>query len=294
MHTSDPLEPARAADPVRGRPPASTLLAVVLGGGLLGVTLAAVVAFALLPGGPPDRDRPSTDTPAASAPALDAVDHRAADAGYAVWDRDDDGAPVRWDPCTPIELVLSPTGAPAGVDVDTLQRDLEAAATIIAEASGLDLRVVDTTDERASSDRSTVSDDGRRWAPVLIGWRDPHATDLPLRDTDRAIAVPVAVDDGATTGFVTGQIVLNGQRDDLRTGSDDRADTWGAVLTHELGHLIGLDHVDDPAQLMYRYPGTGPVTLGAGDRAGLAALGGEGGCLDLAAPTDLDVVVPDR
>ena len=48
-------------------------------------------------------------------------------------------------------------------------------------------------------------------------------------------------------------------------------------MTHEFGHLVGLDHVDDPTQLMY--PSTSPAvsTFGGGDLAGLAALG-SGAC----------------
>ena len=44
---------------------------------------------------------------------------------------------------------------------------------------------------------------------------------------------------------------------------------FGSV--HEVGHLVGLDHVDDPTQLMYR--STVTTELGAGDRSGLAILG---------------------
>ena len=44
-----------------------------------------------------------------------------------------------------------------------------------------------------------------------------------------------------------------------------------AVVAHELVHLLGLDHTDDPAQLMYAENG-GQTALGSGDRRGLAAL----------------------
>ncbi len=46
-----------------------------------------------------------------------------------------------------------------------------------------------------------------------------------------------------------------------------------AVLRHELGHLAGLGHVDDPRQLMYASATPLVVAPGDGDRRGLAALG---------------------
>lgn len=42
---------------------------------------------------------------------------------------------------------------------------------------------------------------------------------------------------------------------------------------HELAHVVGLDHVDDPTQLM-NPEGTGVTEFAAGDLAGLAVLGG--------------------
>ena len=50
-----------------------------------------------------------------------------------------------------------------------------------------------------------------------------------------------------------------------------------AVVEHELGHLVGLAHVNDATQIMY--PRASPRVLGyrAGDLTGLAALG-RGAC----------------
>jgi hypothetical protein len=49
-----------------------------------------------------------------------------------------------------------------------------------------------------------------------------------------------------------------------------------AVVMHELGHLLGLDHVDNPAEVMHA--SGGHVTeFGQGDVAGLTLLG-SGGC----------------
>ena len=44
------------------------------------------------------------------------------------------------------------------------------------------------------------------------------------------------------------------------------------MILHELGHVMGLEHVDDPRQLMYPEIGT-PDGLAAGDLNGLYELG---------------------
>jgi hypothetical protein len=49
-----------------------------------------------------------------------------------------------------------------------------------------------------------------------------------------------------------------------------------AVVMHELGHLVGLDHVTNPRQVMLAENGTA-TEFGDGDRAGLTKLG-SGGC----------------
>jgi hypothetical protein len=56
----------------------------------------------------------------------------------------------------------------------------------------------------------------------------------------------------------------------------------GSVLLHELGHIMGLDHVKDPDQLMYsgRHPNFRVRDFGSGDLEGLRRLGVDAGCLD--------------
>ena len=48
---------------------------------------------------------------------------------------------------------------------------------------------------------------------------------------------------------------------------------WVSVLHHELGHLVGLDHVTDESQLMHPQDSGTHVSYEDGDRAGLAELG---------------------
>lgn len=251
---------------------------------MLGAAVAVGVVFALRPSPPPAAD-----------PMAEVGASRDEGDGYAVWARRPDGDPVRWDPCSPIRLVVSDAGAPAAYPLEAMVLDVEEAAATLRDASGLDVVVVATSDEEPDGARPTTvieSDGDRRWAPILIGWREPGAGGLPLRDVDRGIAVPIAVGPGQGRTYVTGQIALNPARTDLRPGTDDRATSWGATVLHELAHVLGLDHVDDPDELMHRYPGQGPVRLGPGDLAGLRAVGADGGCLDVPEPVELDVDLP--
>jgi hypothetical protein len=252
-------------------------LAVAVAGGSL-----ALAAWALLDGSAPDAASPSTPAQAPVGAAAD-VDQD----GWAPWAVNDDGSPVRWDPCRPIELVVNPEGTYPG-----FSEDLADAVQEIAAATDLQLTIGPEVEEAPAADRELhqVARYGDRWAPVLVAAAAPGERGLPLRDTDRAIAAPVAVGPPGSQVFVSGQIVLNRDRDDLAAGTGDRADAWGAILRHELGHLLGLDHVDDPDQLMHGHPVPGEVRLGDGDRRGLQALGA-GECLDVppAGPVDVDV-----
>jgi hypothetical protein len=193
--------------------------------------------------------------------------------GYAFWAHNDDGAPVRWDPCAPIELVVGSGAVPAG-GLD----DLQVAVERLGRESGLRFVVLGETDERPSAERSPYQPDryGERWAPVLVAWARPG--EAGLRTTDRGLAIPVAVGPEGDRTYVSGQVVLNAERGDLRPGFADRSHSWGATLLHELGHLVGLAHAEDESELMAVHPGEGPVELGPGDRTGLRELGSEAGC----------------
>lgn len=232
---------------------------------------------------------PAGDPPTAASTSSTSSDLEAD--GYTVWARNDDGTPVRWDPCAPVELVVAPHGAPEG-----FERDLEVAVRRIAAATGLDIEVTGTTAERPQEDRPPYQPEryGERWAPVLVAWASPDDPDAPLRDIDRGVATPIAVGVPGDRTYVTGQVVLNRDRDDLAPGFDDRASSWGATLLHELGHVVGLGHVDDAEELMATHPGRGPVRFGEGDLAGLRAVGASHGCLDVPPPQHVEVVGPDR
>jgi hypothetical protein len=76
-----------------------------------------------------------------------------------------------------------------------------------------------------------------------------------------------------TTGrmrYVTGRVVLDADTFDRFTPRE--RPLAQAIVDHEFGHLVGLGHVDDPGELMFRH-NVGRTTYGPGDRRGLADLG---------------------
>lgn len=195
---------------------------------------------------------------------------------------DDAGRPGRWDPCTPIRYVVNPASAP-----DRGRDDLTEALRRLSEASGL--RFVDDglTDEAPSRTRAAYQPQryGQRWAPLLVAWSSPAATDVGIGGGTKGVAVTVAAPGEDGPSILSAQVVLD---TDVRLASGfGPGATEGEVLLHELAHAVGLGHVDDPTQVMYAATTSSDSEFGAGDRAGLAAVGAAAGCLPAPAPGPL-------
>jgi hypothetical protein len=183
------------------------------------------------------------------------------DESYAFVARGPNGRPVSWDACEPIRYVVNPDGAP-----DDWEEVVDDAVSEVEEASGFDLEGVGTSDD-SSSDRRRG--DARQRLPVLIDWATPEEVTTLEGDTV-GIGGSSAVTRNGETRFVTGVVVLDEQEFDQmwRTGRH-RAATL--ILAHELGHVLGLDHVDDAKQLM-NPSYVGQRGFGDGDRAGFEVL----------------------
>lgn len=180
------------------------------------------------------------------------------------------GDPIGYDPCRPVRYVVRTDGAPAaGAD---LLRD---AIAQISAASGLAFVDGGTTQETPTLARTLIQPEryGQGWAPVLIAWATEQ--EVPSLAGDVAglggsAMVPGASDEGYW--LAAGRLVLD--IDDLgRILTEPNGYVEArAIVVHELAHVLGLDHVDDPSELMNPTT-TGIVQLGPGDREGLALVG---------------------
>jgi hypothetical protein len=183
--------------------------------------------------------------------------------------------PVTWSPCRPIHFVVDASGAPPD-----FAEHVRSVAREVATATGLVLVDDGATTEAAGDQRASFQPDryGDRWAPVLV--RVADAVTVPSLDGDVAGAALAASATDLRTGvrhYVSGEVLLDAEvlaNPPTPAGDPD----YLAVLRHELGHLMGLGHVDDPSQLMHPVrQASAEGTYQAGDLAGLAALG-QGRC----------------
>lgn len=177
--------------------------------------------------------------------------------------------PVAYDPCRPIHYVTRPDGAPPGGEALI-------AAAVARASSATGLRFVNDghTTEAASSQRQAFQPDryGDRWAPVLFVWETAdEQPDFGVDVAGLAGSAQFSWGDHPAV-YVTGAVQLDATKLGKELAHPQGNLRVQAVILHEIGHLVGLDHVNDQAQLMYPRGGT-LTDYGTGDRAGLATLG---------------------
>lgn len=223
-------------------------------------------------------------SPSAPPPGVDEAAHplgqpaplRSTSSSYRFMFTQADGKkPVTYDPCRPIHYVVRPDHEPAqGLAM------VQAAVGTISQATGLHFVYDGTTSEAPGNDRALYQPKryGQRWAPVLIAWETPEEQPSFAASTvglggSLYLEAPTL----SQRTYVTGTVELSSTAFDGFLSNPKTTSLARAVILHELGHLVGLDHVTDPEQVMYPETQLVTTSLGAGDLTGLSLLG-SGAC----------------
>ncbi|TQN40736.1 matrixin [Blastococcus colisei] len=178
--------------------------------------------------------------------------------------------PVAYDPCRPVHYAIRPDNAPPGGE-----EAVHAAFARLAEVTGLRFVHDGSSAEPSTLDRRIFQPEtyGDRWAPVLVAWETEEQNPALVGDTvGQAGSVAVSLGDGPQV-FVTGTVSLDADRMPEILAFRGGAQTARAIILHELGHLVGLGHVEDDQQLMYPEARREVPDFAPGDLTGLAVLG---------------------
>ena len=182
---------------------------------------------------------------------------------------------VRWDACRRISWTFNPRSSP-----NRALKQVRAGIRRIHLATGLDFVYVGRTDQKPNPYGNNVDN-----ADVIIGWRTAKDYSMFRQHPGTAgiggnmyYSGFREADGSAVSKAVQGGVVLNASMRGLSNGFG-RGTTWGEVIIHELGHVMGLSHIDAKSQIMYYSVRRRNADWGAGDLAGFRRLGDVRGCL---------------
>lgn len=199
---------------------------------------------------------------------IDAVSFGSGDGSYAFRGHQpgDPGTPVTFSSCKPVRVEINLDGV---TRPEVMKRLILSAMGEVSAASGLQLQFVGQTSRRPRWPDPTLTLEGGAW-PVLVAFAD--ANELPRMHGAVGLGSGTVITDGHVHSYATGTVALetdyfNGLHDRYRGLAHGRA-----TVMHELGHVLGLDHVRDGGEVM-NGKGHGTTELGPGDRRGLALLG---------------------
>jgi len=216
----------------------------------------------LLPSGPMESVRRTLGLGSGRALSAPPIEDRGGVFAFTMTQQGSD-EPVGWDPCEPIRFQVNPTNEPAGG-----RQLIERALARASAATGLTFEDDGSTDKRPFTAQFVPIGTDR---PVIIGWAT--AAEFPDLAGDIAGLGGGAAEEGVLGRryYVTGGVALD---TDVFTAAEvaNRQQTLEAIVLHEIAHVVGLNHVNEPTELMAA-TNSGQIDFGPGDREGLARLG---------------------
>lgn len=174
---------------------------------------------------------------------------------------------ARWNPCHEITYKVNPRSMPRkGL------RDVKEAFKRVAEGSGLRFRYTGKTSYVGWKDGEFTPIDG---AHIGVAWTTADVVPALAGST-----VGYAGGSSSQGFYLKGAISLDSTaklRPGFKAGSTGRT---GTLLVHEIGHVVGLDHVSDERQLMSPRLTRLVGHPGRGDLRGMNAVGADSGCAE--------------
>jgi hypothetical protein len=176
-----------------------------------------------------------------------------------------------WNPCNPITYAVN-TDRATQAQIDAMNRSIRNAE----KASGFDFEYVGEVTGSLSSDGVDPRVPGGPNAMAVIAFSDPYATPIFGGGTigvggigPNVLGPPITLASGASTAWIVrGGFALVDVSDIITPAEIESA------FTHEIGHMLGLDHVNAFGELMRPVISNPPQTAyGTGDTYGLWSVG---------------------
>lgn len=203
---------------------------------------------------------------------------------------------ARWNPCQKVVTYKVNTIHSAKTKSGRAKalRDVKGAFSRLSAATGIKFRYTGASKLIPKSTSSSTWQARQKHAEIYVAWvkqsKSSSRTNL-LGRSGRGWAAGSGgyaykfwrVGDDPWKGAIgRGFVVLDGGQNSKFKAGFGKGTTRGDLLLHELGHVMGLNHVGSQSQVMYpTIKKRTASTYRAGDRAGLARLGRSAGCLSV-------------
>jgi hypothetical protein len=196
---------------------------------------------------------------------------------------------VRWAPCIKgsagpqvIDYRVHTAGRPGRVDL------VKQAIRRLHDATGLSFHYAGRTSYIPQSERlvqrlNAAAMERRTGVPLVVAWARKGNVDggstLLTGDEAGVGSIIWRYSSRSQLRLSDAAVVIRRGKSGLG-GGFGAGGTVGTLLLHELGHAVGLQHVQDKSQVMYPVIGSwSPGGYASGDRGGLTKVGADAGCM---------------